>query len=350
VRTRQGLRLEDICVRTGLPLAQLEALESGTVDRMPDRVATVRALRAYANYLGLSGDQFALTLVDLWPSSAAAAQPPVVDLRSPTGVVPAPSAPTAAVPGIELVATVDPGMPTGQVGAVATALAGTWPTTGAHAAVPVANVTGFADTGLTPMVTATPHRPQRERRRPGAPLWLRIVVGVVALAVVVGVAGLIIQEVHPSWLRSIGITHGPSPTDANSGGGNSGNANSGGGSSGGTANPTARSTTTTKPSAFTVASTTATSATVHVAAATFDVEVTAQDNPSWVQVTAPGQDAPLFAGILEAGQSQTFPVNQSLVVQVGSAAAHLFVSSHGHNLGFYFPPAAPFTVTLTTSP
>ena len=331
VRTRQGLRLEDVSVRGGLPLAQLEALESGTVDRMPDRVATVKALRAYATFLGLSGDQFALALVELWPA-VLSAQPPVVAVHGTPGVVPVTGAPTAMVPGVAATT----GAPTGQVTAVATSLTGAWPITGTHSAVPgPPKMTGLADTGVTPAVTGPPHRP---RRRAGAPLWLKGVITLVVLAILVAAAGLIIQEVQPSWLRSLGITHGPGNTTGGSGGET-------------TTTTSARSTSTTStqpPSSGTLkpVSTTATAATFDLKTPTATVVVTAVGNPSWVQVTTSGQPGPLFSSILQTGQSQSFPVHQSLIVEIGSSAAHLSVTSAGKSLGAYVPTVAPYTLTF----
>jgi len=348
VRTRQGLRLEDISVRGGMPLAHLEALESGTVDRMPDRVALVKTLRGYANFLGLSGDQFALALVELWPT-APSAQPPVIAMQDTRSVPTAAGAPTAMVP-----ATSFAGTPTGQAATVATPLAGSWSTTGTHQVVPGPSPTtglatnGLADTGVTPAVVGRPHRPRRPARD-RAPLWLRLVVGVVVLAILVAVAGLVIQEVQPSWLRSLGITHGHTGNTGTTGGG----VNTGEGGGTATTATTARSssTTSTQPASGNLKLTTTgpTTASFGLKGPTANVAVAAVGSPSWVQVTAPTQTAPLFSGILQPGQQQSFPVHQSLVVEVGSAAAHLSVTEGGKPAGTYVPTVAPYTITFTGS-
>ncbi len=327
VRTRQGLRLEDVSARTGLPLDELERLESGDVGRLEDRVATVKALRIYASSLGLSGDLYALSLVEHWPAARPATAPGAAsDERwAPTA---AGDAPTATVPRVAGVPTATT---TASVPAIAVAVADAPPNTDVPA-WPGTTSTAVAvlDTGLTPAVSGLPHRPRRHRRA-GTPLWLRALVVVVALAVLVGVAGLVIQAVQPSWLQTIGITHpnhpGASTTTVTTG--------------------TSSTTTTAAPaSGLRLVSTTPTAATFSVRASTFTVETSAVGNPSWVQVTDPGQTAPLYAGILEAGQSKSFSTQHSLVVEVGSSAAHLFVSSGAKNLGFYFPKAAPYTVTF----
>ncbi|HEX3947923.1 MAG TPA: RodZ domain-containing protein [Acidimicrobiales bacterium] len=355
VRTRQGLRLEDVSARTGVSLAQLEALESGTVDRIPDQVAIVKALRTYASSLGLSGDQFALSLVEHWPS-VRNVQAPVLAVNG-TGVVPTVGPATAMVPSVGAGAgewTEGPdalsSVTTGPVPA------GTpWPGTAGQssaAAVPLPAGTfqpGIADTGITPTVSGAAHRPRRPRT--GAPLWLWLLVGLVGLAVLVGLAGLVVQEVEPSWLRSLGITHPTHPTHPDQAtGGQTGTPGTPGGTGG---SGSAGSTSTTAAGGggrgdFHLVSTTPTTATFDVASPKTGVEVIAVGGPSWVQVSEIGQTAPLFAGILEAGQSKSFPVEHSLAVEVGSSAAHVYVSADGKNLGFYFPPAAPYTMTFQT--
>jgi hypothetical protein len=328
VRTRQGLRLEDVGARTGLPLDELERLESGDVGRLEDRVATVKALRVYANALGLSGDLYALSLVEHWPA-ARPSTPPAVPVVDPRGPVVVPDAPTATVPrvaGASSATTTLSATTTAPPAVVAVADVPAWPGTSSTAIA-------VLDTGLTPAVSGLPHRPRRHRRG-GTPLWLRALVVVVALAVVVGVAGLVIQAVQPSWLRAIGLTHATRP-------GTSGSA-----ATSGTSSPT---TTAVAVSGLRLTSTTPTAATFAVRASTFTVETSAVGNPSWVQITEAGQTTPLFAGILEAGQSKSFSTQHSLVVEVGSSAAHLFVSSGAKNLGLYFPKAAPYTVTFNAA-
>jgi transcriptional regulator with XRE-family HTH domain len=328
VRTRQGLRLEDVGARTGLPLDELERLESGEVGRLEDRVATVKALRVYANALGLSGDLYALSLVEHWPAARPSSPPAVAigERRGPAVVADAPTATVPRVPGPSSATTTPSATTTSLPVAVAVADAPSWPGTSSTAVA-------VLDTGLTPAVSGLPHRPRRHRRV-GTPLWLRALVVVVALAVVVGVAGLVIQAVQPSWLRAIGLTHADHP------------GTSGSTATSGTAAPT---TTAVAVNGLRLTSTTPTAATFAVRASTFTVETSAVGNPSWVQITEAGQTTPLFAGILEAGQSKSFSTQHSLVVEVGSSAAHLFVSSGAKNLGLYFPKAAPYTVTFNAA-
>lgn len=360
-RTRQGLRLEDVSARTGLPLEQLQALEIGTVERIPDRVAIVRTLRRYADHLGLPGDRFVLSMVDQWPTtidrptsvvavrSAAGTAPPqapptrtAVTPARPldTGVVPViapPSAPapvvppplaTAAVPAGTLLAGPDVAQTTRHDVPRSDAprhLAP--PGGGGHRPTAVS-----ADTGVVP-VYQPPISSRSGPRRPPTPLALRIVVGLAALAVLVGVAGLLVDHFEPHWLRDLGITHGPPSTSTQGAG---------------TGHPST-SQGTTQPS-FAVASTTADSATLAVGSLSFTVAVTAVNGSTWVQGTASGQAAPTFAGVLTSGGTHTFSAQRSLVLMVGSIAAHLSISVQGKTVGTYVPSAAPFTITVQSSP
>ncbi len=98
-RTRQGLRIEDVYDQIAIPVADLESLESGTIDRMPDRVQLLKALRRYAEFLGLPGDRFALTLIDRWPDLSmyrvSETTPPRGIHLSSTGLNPTNSASTS---------------------------------------------------------------------------------------------------------------------------------------------------------------------------------------------------------------------------------------------------------------
>jgi transcriptional regulator with XRE-family HTH domain len=354
-RTRQGLRLEDVSARTGLPLEQLQALEIGSVERIPDRVAIVRTLRRYADHLGLPGDRFVLSMVDQWPTtidrptSVVAVQPVVAaataaaevspNLAAPapvrqldTGVVPITSPPlaaTAAVPAGTLVAGSNLGPDTRQEGPREASPRSVDPPTGAEHRP----MTLSPDTGIVP-VYQPPISTRTGTRRSRTPLALRIVVGVAAVAVLVGVAGLLVDHYEPHWLKDLGITHGPpsSSTQGTAGDHSSGSQGS-----------------TTQPS-FAVASTTADSATLAVGSLSFTVEVTAVNGSTWVQGTAAGKTAPTFAGVLTTGGTHTFSAERSLVLMVGSIAAHLAISVQGKTVGTYVPQAAPFTVTVQSTP
>lgn len=346
-RTRQGLRLEDVSARTGLPLEQLQALETGTVDRIPDRVAILRTLRRYADFLGLPGERFVLSVVDHWPTAPAAA----LAIRPVPDPATGRSAPVAG-----------PGLDTGVLPAASLAGAGTGVGTGTTprtravgagatrtdvpraAAVPpgfqtaTTQVPGHAtvaDTGVVP-----PYQPRAGGARPGGPrprqahtpLGLRVLVGLVALAVVVGIAGLVVHRYEPHWLDDLGITHAPDH-----------------GTTTGTTTGPSSSTSTTSASQFAVTDATSTAATISVRSSSFVVQVQSVGGTSWVQTTQSGKSTPTFGGIVAEGQTQQFTVQHSMVMVVGSVAAHVDVLVGHESVGTYVPPAAPFTITFQSA-
>ncbi len=354
-RTRQGLHLEDVAARTGLNLHQLEALETGTVDRIPDRVVVLQTLRRYADFLGLPGDRFVLAVVDHWPSPTAA--PPVVPVapRPVAAVAPAavaattavavgpPSAPTGTVPVSSVTRVESPvhvtphptGVPstTAQVHAVpsarppsATAPVHAVPSGRAPSAT--APVHAVPNTGVIPAV-----RPQATRGSKARPSTaaLSVAIGVLAVAVVLGVGALLVHRYEPRWLSDIGVTQAPTtPTTAASASGSHGHHTTG-------APSQTLTVTTTSPNAANL--------TVH--STSFQVTVKATGGSSWVQATQSGQAAPAFSGVLAPGQTQVFRVDGSLQVEVGSVSAHVVVATGLHALGTYVPPAAPYTMTIS---
>ena len=67
-RERAELTVGEAAARAGLSSAVVEALESGNVGPQHDRIATLRALRTYADSLGLPGDDYVLVAVEQWPA------------------------------------------------------------------------------------------------------------------------------------------------------------------------------------------------------------------------------------------------------------------------------------------
>jgi len=345
VRTRQGLRLEEVSFRAGLPLEHLNALETATFDRSIDRMAVLRSLRTYANFLGLPGERLVLALIDLWPGSrtpagVGAGRPPEL-----TKVPAAAGAPSATATGVlpmvtpQDTATVPVvGRPFKPAPSDDTApVATTWgggggpPGGGSGGGERTAQVpTVIADTG--PVPTVAPPRAGR------SPLLLQLAVGLVVLAIAVGVAGLVVDHFRPSWLRTLGLTHGSTPPAASTGGSRTGGHHA-------RARTTIGTPTTTQ--AFSVGQTSATGVALSVRAPTFTTQVAAVGGEAWVQVDNANGGPPLFAGILAAGQTQTFTHQHELVVNVGSKAAHLFFSVGGKTVGYYLPQVAPFTIRVT---
>lgn len=333
-RTRQGLRIEDVSVRTGLNLHQLEALESGTVERIPDRVVVLQTLRRYADFLGLPGERFVLAVVDHWPptspSPAAPAVPPrMVPVAGPAEV----TLPTTATSvAVQVPPSPAPAADEQRARRV-TRLGG--PVLATPEPTGLQSQTEFplpVDTGVTPAV----HRPAPTERSRGrlATTLLSAAIAVLALAVLVGVAGLVIHHYEPHWLDDLGITHSPSATPSHPSRAEHG-----------AVGPPS----TTAPSSFTVTTTSPNSANISVHASHCEVTVAATGGAAWVQATESGQAAPVFSGVLASGQSQQFPVETSLLLEVGSAAAHITVTTGLHLLGSYHPPAAPYTMTITST-
>ncbi|MDA8355886.1 MAG: helix-turn-helix domain-containing protein [Actinomycetota bacterium] len=339
VRTRQGLRLEDVSARTGLPLHQLQAIEAGRYEAVADRVAVLRTLRHYADHLGLPGDRYVLILVDHWPAPPSP-QPQIVALH--TGQVPA---------GAPATATFQAAPPTGFSTAGIPGLADTGAAT---AMVPAWGppVGGMHDTGVTDAVPSAAFVPDSRTREPRprpadrSPLALRLGVALVALAIVAGVAGLVIHRYEPKWLSSIGITTARTTP--------------GGGGTTSPSRPASPSTSAprdTKPKTtaakMTVDKTSPSTATLDVSAPSFVVKVAVASSDSWVQVTGPATAGAtpgvLFSGLLSAGQSKTFTVDSSLTVEIGSVAAQTAVTVGSTLIGTYDPAVAPYTMTFQTA-
>jgi cytoskeletal protein RodZ len=349
-RTRQGLRVEDVSGRTGIPAGQLEALESGTADRLADQIVTVRALRRYADFLGLPGDQFALLLVELWPVAgrpgpiapaapayadagvggptvvtvlpAAAAAPPAYGgtAAAVTGVVGTPPAPafpddTAGVPAVPGGFTPAP-VPEGVRYVTGSAPAYT------------AQVPAFvADTGQTPVVPGN-RADGRSRSRRGV-TFLQLLVGVVGVLLILGLAGLAINHWRPQLLRTLHLPHSaiaPSTTSTTSS----------------VTHPTAAP----APSVFTVTSSSPVAATATVRTPSFTLAVIPVGGPSWVQVSDASHPTPIFSQVVPALQGETFPNETTVTVQVGSSAARIFIKVDNKVVGYFFPSTAPFTVTV----
>jgi cytoskeletal protein RodZ len=333
-RTGRGLELAAVSQETGIPLDQLQDLESGTVDRLPDRVAILKALSHYAAFLNLPGDQFVMTLVEHWPSAATGAPPVVVVHDGPTNgnrgadtavgtlAPPLPQVPvddlsTRAVP---LSVSTSTGRPT-SIGLPVFE--------GRHnstAQVP----TVMADTGVTPAITRAPIDGL-------GIVVVRALVVVATLLLGVGTAWLVVNRVHPQWLADLHIPY----------------TSKGAGS---TLPAVTKPTTTTKSStpaaqakpSLQLVSANGNQATFAINAALFAVRVSASGGATWVSVSGPLSTTPEFAGILQSGQSRLVAANHQLTVQIGSTAARLAVQVNNHVIGTYVPPGAPFTMTFTT--
>ncbi len=291
-RVACGLELFQVSQQTDIPVDQLGDLESGTVDRLPDRVESLKALERYATFLGLPGDQFVMTLLEHWPAPSSTAPLPVPSHGAPsTGVDLLEPAPTARHRA------------TAQVPAM------------------------LADTG-----------PNAVRRGhddgPGIKL-LRTLVVMVLFLVLLGTAWLAVNRVRPQWLADLHL-----PNTANS----SGPTTAGGTARSSTGSPTAPAPDT---ASLRLVSANGAQASFAVTSSQFDVQISASGGETWVQASAPG-NTPAYAGLLTDGQSQVVAANHQLVVQTGSIAARIAVRVDQRVIGTYVPPGAPFQMTFTT--
>ena len=374
----------------------MEAIENAAVANVADRVEVLRTLRRYADFLGLPGDQYVLVLVDNWPSPSGP-PPQIVPLQPAsgssaggvpiavagtgtynpldTGNYPAvppvhtgpgtgllepvpPPPPVAKVVPVPAPAGPAPGRVTGTgpvpvVGPPPSTSSGSGPVQVGGTAPPGTSGTGpvgvvgapmggtggsVLDTGLTAAVGPVRPAPERPRpRRTGTPWALRIVVVLVALAVLLGVAGLFVNLYEPNWLHKIGIGH--AKTAGTSGAGKT----------------TTTAATKITSATMSVKNTSPSTATVTVKAKVYLVSVTAVGGPCWMQATAtPGPGAtpgaPLFAGVVTAGQSKDFFVKVPVTLETGSTAAQAAVLVGKRTLGTFRPTAAPFTVTFRATP
>jgi hypothetical protein len=322
-RTQAGLSLADAGMRIGLASSELEALESGTVGRMQDRIETLRALRAYANSLGLPGDAYVLTVVDLWPSLDVGAR------NGDTGVVPVVSVSSAPAGGHS------------PAGAYGSAFGGDG--TSANEAM----ITGVVGAVSPSSINDTRPVPifetgQVSAVHQGPPRYLKVLVTVVALLVVVAVIGLGLRNQISGWVHSGRVETSTLITKLKKDAGLK-NAPAKGKGTGSKAAAAAAP-------KFTVTTTPDHSGgTVTVAAPTFHVQVVTNTNPSWVQVTDSGSQTPIFSQVIQGGQSKVFAVTDATTIETGSSAAHFVVLNGFKPLTTYTPTAAPFTMTFRTS-
>lgn len=325
-RAARGLELYQVSQQTGISLDQLQDLESGTVDRLPDRVGILKALSRYAGFLGLPADQFVMVLVEHWPAVAGA---PVVVVHDGAPSVPlgARSAPARAGVDAGVTRAVPLSIPSHGAPPTSVGLPIVTERHDATAQVPLV----MADTGQTPAV------------RRGAfdgflMLFVRALVVVALVLILVGVAWLVVNHVKPQWLADLHLPYTSSgPLGATTGSGAKA-----------TTGTTTKTTAAPAPSMHLV-SANGSQATFTVSEAAFDVRISASGGETWVQAVGPLSATPSYEGVLKSGQSELVPANHQLIVRIGSIAARITVQVHGHVVGSYVPPGAPFQMTFTYS-
>ena len=323
-RERAGLTLPEAAVRAGLASTALEVLESGGAARQQDRIAMLRALRAYANSLGLPGDDYVLVAVEQWPSFE-----PTPNTSGDTAVVPVISISSAPAGGHSPAGGWGSGRP-GDATGVPDAATGV---IGSILPLPPHDTgrLSLVDTGEIPLAVDSP-----------PPRVLKVLVGVAALLVALGAAALV-EHTHlrgwahavntstDNWYHSaesaLGITSTPA---SHAGSGHQQHATA----------HTPKVTATADPSAKSVV--------IDVAASSFTVRIVAFGAPCWVSAYVPGHP-PIFSKVLTAGQAQNFTVTSSLTVETGSAAGRAYVYQGFKLLTYYFPTAVPFQMDFNAA-
>jgi cytoskeletal protein RodZ len=316
-REQARLPLDEAAARANLTPEDAELLESGAVERMRDRVETLRSLRAYADSLGLPGNDYALAVIDLWPTVD---QLPA-SLRD-SGQVPVVSVTTAPAGGHT--PADGAGWPLDHTGAADFSVTGVVSPLGLPAsdALPFTGV----DTGQIPAIRQYP------------PRALKVLVGLAAVLVALGIFTLTehsnfgpwhkdLQSDASRWAHDLKVAAGLSPKTR------------------ATTHHTKVPVQNAPPKVAMVHNSTS-SITINVSAPTFTVKMVAFGYASWMEVTEPTQQAPVFEQVLQGGASQTFTVGHSLTVETGSAAARAYMYVGTTFVGYYFPSEAPYTMTF----
>ncbi len=324
-REQRGLDLLAVHDRLGRPITQIEALEHGDLDRLPDQALALSTLRRYAAFLGLDGDALALQMIDAW-SSAPARPAPVAE----TGTSAKTTVVTAVTGGPDHLRAFTQ---TGEVPKVGGGSSG--PPTGSGASG--YGVTTGPPTGTFPVVPRQDLRQSKRavakaRRRLRAPTSLKVGTWVVAVLAVAAIAGLFVYRSRPQWLVQAHILKVVQP----------------GGTPVASKKPVIAAGGKTAASAPKVVSTATApqSSSFTVNAAKFVVTV-GTTGKCWVQVTSSASQKPLIEGVLPAGKTLAFPSTGTMTVEVGASAVLVSISIDKKVVWLNAPTAAPFIYTFT---
>jgi hypothetical protein len=269
-------------------MLEIEAFETGVVERLPDRVDTLAALRRYATSLNLNSDAFVLAAVEFWPS---ARRPTWATEREHRYLVPVSEEFDDSVTGmVELV-----GPKTGPVAIVGHARSDEFDT--------------------------------------GAPTSLKVLVAIVAVLVLLG-AGALIERPHVAgWYHS-------SASTVSNWFGNSTNA---------PAQHHRHVVAVPPPKVSIVNGPASDQVTFNVSAKSFTVKMAAFKYPCWMEVTQVGQTKPLYEQIMPGGDYKAFTVSSTDVIRTASGSARAYVYEGSKFIGYYFPSRAPFTLTFNAT-
>jgi hypothetical protein len=328
-REERGLDLLTIHDRIGRPITQLEDLENGDLDALPDQAGALSTLRRYAAFLTLDGDALALQLMEAWSTAADQPKRPSRELVTATGVI------TTMTSGPDHLRAFT------QTGPVPVVGGGGNSGLGSSGAYGYGVATG-PPTGMLMSVVPrdeikeTKRASARERRRHRAPTSLKVFTWLVLVLTVAAVAGLIIQRQRPQWMVDAHLLHITQPDGQ----------------------PVATTATTVPPTHHVTAPTSAvvagptdntTQATYSVNAQQFTLGIITS-GPCWVQVTSPASITPLLEGVQNGGTVQSFKANKSITLQVGSSAVVVSIEIKGKTVFLNKPKSTPFTYTFASKP
>ncbi len=321
-REERGLDLLAVHDRLSRPITQLEALERGDLDSLPDQALALSTLRRYAAFLGLDGDALALRMIDAWSSSPA----PVNGAARSDAGAPVTNVVAAVTTGPDHLRAFTQTGQVPRVGAGSTAAAGgygygmaTGPPTGTFPVVPRQEL------------RQSKRAVARARRKLRAPTPLKVVTGVALLLVLAVVAGYVILQQRPQWLVSARILRVVEP---------------------GGPQATAPATTSTVPHQVAVVVPAGaggpTSSAYSVGTKEFTVDVSTT-GPCWVQVTSSESSAPLIVGVQPAGKRLSYPAQGTMTVQVGSSAVVVGISVKGKVVFYTAPHVTPYTYVFAAN-
>jgi hypothetical protein len=308
----------------GCPITQLEALENGDLASLPDQALAISAMRRYANFLGLGGDELALRLIDAWSASPFAS-------RAVGAPVPSVVAAVSAGPDHLRAFT-----QTGQVPKVG----GRSTSAAAGPGASDYEVSSGPPTGTFPVVPRRELRHSRRavaraRRQLRAPTLLKILTWIAVVLVLVSLAGLGLRQWDQRWLADNHIlrvvkpgtaTPGTQPSVLSSG-----------------PNPSSASTHHSSVVAPGLVGPNGEAYTVH--ASHFTVNV-ATSGPCWLQITSSTSGIPLVSGVQPAGKLFSEPATGTMTVEVGSTAVLVGVAVKSKTVFLATPGVVPYTYTF----
>lgn len=355
-REDRGLDLLSVHDRLSRPITQIEALERGELNGLPDQAVAISTLRRYATFLGLDGDALALRYIDAWP--AAPDGSPAADrtrVNQPvTGVV------AAVTTGPDHLRAFTQTGRVPRVGGRSTSAAG--PGSSGY------EVSTGPPTGTFPVLPRNELRQSRralarERRRMRAPVSLKLFTWIAVVLVAAVLAGFVLLATRPNLLANAHILHVVEPGTPSAAPPATAGLISPPATTGATTPPATAGATTPPAStgsatrgrgqhqttAVRPAGSSADSASYTVAAAHFNV-VVATSGPCWVQITSSSSPVPLVSAVEPGGKILTFPAQGTMTVQVGSSRVLVGVTVKGKSALLTAPTTTPFTYVFTPAP